>query len=251
MLFYLQKLFDSLITPPGLIIVILFICILIIWKKRRKLKIVTSLLIITTIFLYLLSTNLGSNLFVIPIENDFPPNDTYTGDAIVILSGGSFKTPAGDQIGPTSLLRTNKGFQVYKETGKPIIVTGGNVLGKSDKTLAEIMKETLISWGVHSEQIILENNAKTTEENAKFSYQICNENGWLNIDLVTSALHMKRSYDTFEKYDFKSINPIPSNYYAEYGNLSFADFLPSSSSLQANSSAIHEFIGQIYYSFKN
>ena len=251
MLFYLQKLFDSLITPPGLIIIILFICILFIWKKREKLKFLTILLIITTIFLYLLSTNLGSNLFVIPIENKFPPNDTYIGDAIVILSGGSFNTPAGDQIGPTSLLRTNKGFQVYKETGKPIIVTGGNVLGKSEKTLAEIMKETLISWGVPSEQIILENNAKTTEENAEFSYEICNKNGWMNIDLVTSALHMKRSYDTFDKYDFKIINPIPSNYYAEYGRISFVDFLPSSSSLQANSSAIHEFIGQIYYSLKN
>lgn len=252
MLFVFQKIVNSLVTPPGLFIVLLFVSILIVWRKRHEkhMKFLTTLLIIITVFLYILSTNLGSNLFVIPLEKESPPNDNYTGDAIVILSAGSLNTPAGDQIGPTSLLRTYKGFQIYEKTNKPIIVTGGNVLGKSDKTLAEIMKDTLESWGVPSDKIILENKAKTTEENAEYSFEICKNEGWLNVDLVTSAIHMKRAYDIFKKFGFTTVNPVPSNYYAEYGDFSSADLLPNAGSLEANSSAIHEYIGQIYYSFK-
>ena len=71
------------------------------------------------------------------------------------------------------------------------------------------------------------------------------------IILVTSAFHMHRAKNIFEKENFHVI-PFPvdfrskKNYYAE-GIYSPFKFLPNAQSLNDSSFAIREIIGRIYY----
>jgi len=89
--------------------------------------------------------------------------------------------------------------------------------------------------------------SKTTLESAKYSLKKLEEVGYQRIILVTSALHMRRSVQCFEKSKIKII-PAPVNYIFEKEPLNILDFLPNAGALDNNFYAIHEWIGLAYYS---
>jgi len=69
------------------------------------------------------------------------------------------------------------------------------------------------------------------------------------IFLVTSAIHMPRSFKIFSNYfdDNVKIIPVPSNYLITRDNITWIDFKPDIDSLRANAMAIHEYIGMLYF----
>ena len=69
--------------------------------------------------------------------------------------------------------------------------------GASEALVAE---RILLQLGLPQEQIIVETQARTTKENAAYSAALCRERGYKNVLLLTSALHMPRSMQFFERY---------------------------------------------------
>ncbi len=97
----------------------------------------------------------------------------------------------------TTLQRLRYGARLARETGLPILVTGGRPL-RSKYAEGELMSDVLTSeykLGVRW----IEVEAMTTGENALMAAQALKADGIKRIALVTDAIHMPRSRQAFER----------------------------------------------------
>lgn len=114
--------------------------------------------------------------------------------------------------------RITHALQLYKE-GKinSIFITGGQGLNPTNpNTEAKLLKDFLLVAGVPETDIIIEDQAKNTYQNAVFTKETL-----LVLDipvnqsfiLITSAFHMKRAKGCFDKIGLETL-PFPTDYYA-------------------------------------
>jgi uncharacterized SAM-binding protein YcdF (DUF218 family) len=244
--------FVSFIQIPGLFISILFIFIIISLFRTKKVSIPLFLI---TVLLYIFSCGWFARLFVSPLENNYlppsSPSSTFQVDdnaVIVILGGGIIpNTPKNfkGELSDSAFKRVIEGYLIHKRTQLPIIVTGGKLQGTQTPE-AEVMKEELQKLGVCNEDIYVEPYAKNTKQNAQYVKEIVENEGFKTIILVTSAVHMTRSLNYFNKYlNDKKICPIPTGYLISLDKIKMYDFLPQIEFLKANASALHEYLGII------
>ncbi len=205
--------------------------------------------------MYIISTGWFTRLFVTPLENNHPPFNTqgkfFEEDGLIVILGGGIISDTENNtissLSDQSLARVYKGYLLYKDLGYPIIVTGGKLPGTDDIPEAFLMKETLIKMGVNPTDIYIEIEARNTKENAKFTADIKKELKANNVYLVTSAIHMTRSYNSFNKYIEDNLIPVPAYYFVPKRSLSWSDFIPSINNLRATALAFHEYLGIIFY----
>ena len=109
------------------------------------------------------------------------------------------------------------------------------------------MKELMTFWSVPADSILLETDSENTYENALFTKKILDERGIKKVILVTSALHMRRSYAIFKTLNIDVI-PIATDYeVVDDGDHSILMWLPSATSLDGTTRALHEYIGYLVY----
>jgi len=248
----LQKILSSFLEFPGFFITLNIIMFFYYLKKEKRIR---KYLIIITIFVYIISTGWFTRLFVTPLENNHPPFNTqgkfFEEDGLIVILGGGIISDTENNtissLSDQSLARVYKGYLLYKDLGYPIIVTGGKLPGTDDIPEAFLMKETLIKMGVNPTDIYIEIEARNTKENAKFTADIKKELKANNVYLVTSAIHMTRSYNSFNKYIEDNLIPVPAYYFVPKRSLSWSDFIPSINNLRATALAFHEYLGIIFY----
>ncbi|MFO7882490.1 MAG: YdcF family protein [Kosmotogaceae bacterium] len=248
-MFYFQKILGILLSPPGILVVLYLIISVIVIRKAVSpmFKRTGYALLLVSLFFYLLSSGLGARLYLRPFEMKYSrPAGEINVDVIAIFGGGTVQTPYGEQTSQSTLNRLVEGYDVYKETGNKLIVTGGKPLGREAVSEGQVMKDILVSWGVNESDIIVDRNARNTKENALFVSEICKEKNWKDVLLVTSAVHMHRSVTSLEKFSL-NVYTWPADYLYDTISLSWIDFLPTRDALKANLAAIHEFIGNIWY----
>lgn len=247
-----QKILSSFIEFPGFFITLNIIMFFYYLKKEKKFR---KYLVIITIFVYIISAGWFTRLFVSPLENNYPPFTTEgrffeNNGLIVILGGGAVSDTENNSISSLSdqsLARVYKGYLLYKDLGYPIIVTGGKLPATDDIPEAFLMKETLIKMGVAPKDIYIEMEARNTKENAEFTSKMKKELNAKEVYLVTSALHMTRSYNEFHEYIKNDLVAVPAYYFIPRNNLSWTDFIPSINNLRATALAFHEYLGILYY----
>ena len=89
----------------------------------------------------------------------------------------------------SATLRLNELFAPSK-----IIVSGGIANPKAGVSEAEVMRNYLISQGVDSDKIVVEDKSMTTQQNAEFSVPIAAALGATEILLSTSLEHLNRKF---------------------------------------------------------
>lgn len=257
-----QKIVSSFIEFPGILIIIL---LLLLFFGRKKIgKWVKISLCIMCFGIYFFSTEFFVRLFVYPLEYSFKiPSATFDSrDLVVVLGGGVIRNVPiagnenGEEPGIHTLKRLLKGFELASKNSLDIAVTGGVLADGTGRSEAEVMREILMLWGIPDNSIHVESLAKTTEENAK--YIVDNIEGkYERIILVTSAIHLRRSFDTFIKQIDKSnikteLIPYPCDYTIDGpGNEEWYHFLPSSGAFKALAQAFHEYLGMVLYAFRS
>lgn len=248
----------------GMIIVLAGL-ILTIMRRRKG---VIWLSAISLAWFWFWSMPIVGKWLALPLEEDYPvmlAEDMPEADAIVLMGGGAW----GSTNYPYACLsegadRAWHAARLWK-AGKSSIIIPSCV----DAIYGDV--RVLLDLGVPAEAIELENNAKNTEQNAKFVARILNGEGVkggaveelqrtnskpthspTRILLVTSACHMRRSLYMFEKYapEIECI-PAATDYQALPGKDSPFDIrglLPNIDAFVRNNSFIHEYIG--YYGYK-
>jgi len=219
------------------------------WHKRPS--IARWLVTASLALLWLLSTPFIADSLLQLLEGApaaFNPK-TQSADAIVVLGGGTyFNAPeyGADTVGEDALVRLRYAAKLQRETGKPVLVTGGKPSG-NDLSEAQQMKAILenefnvpVQW--------TEDDSGNTLENASFSYRKLNPLGIRRIYLVTHAWHMPRSVQAFQSVGFEVV-PAPTAYTTRH-QTDLLEFLPSADALRGSKHFMHEAIGLLWYRLK-
>ena len=211
---------------------------------------------LTIPYLLLLAMSLPAVAFLAfaSLEWSYPPRENRTAgvEAIVILGG--YVDPPSKQRGyavpgPDTVGRCLHGAALFRE-GEPcwVIVSGGKVdSNQPGPTVAEAMRDFLVSQGVREEYILLEDRSGSTYENAVESAKILKERGFEQVLLVTDAASLLRAEMCFQR---QGIDVIPSGcrYHTLGGfQLSVVTFLRSVDAADDVSEAWHEWLGLIWY----
>ena len=108
-------------------------------------------------------------------------------DAVIAISGGN------------TSLRTREAIEIFKSVeAKKLIFSGAN---SNPKVLSDArqMANLARKQGVLEEEIILEEKAQNTHQNAQFTAKIIKQNGYKRVTLTTSKYHQARARLEFEK----------------------------------------------------
>ncbi|ARP86115.1 YdcF family protein [Bordetella genomosp. 9] len=178
-----------------------------------------------------------------------PPNELPTADAIVVL-GGNIANDRQNWFLPydreTAIRRFRTAEQLYDAGRAPKIVLSGGALS-GDVSEAEGMAHALRLSGVPRSAMILENDSRTTYENAILTENQLKEHNIRTVLLVTSALHMPRAMAAFRKQGITAI-PAPSQpqiVLPESPRIS--PWLPHERAFDASRSIIKEYTGLFVY----
>lgn len=171
-------------------------------------------------------------------------------DAIVVLGGGTyFNAPeyGTDTVSEFTLVRLRYAARLQRETGKPLLVTGGKPLG-NELSEARQMKAVLeqefkvpVRWA--------EDASDNTLENARYSFRLLQQAGIRRIYLVTHAWHMPRSVLAFRRAGFDVV-PAPTAYTTRY-QTDLLGFVPRAEALRNSKFFVHELIGLLWYRLKS
>jgi len=246
----LTKIATALILPPGGNL-LLAVAGLALWRRAKSLAML--LFAVSFVSLYIFSMPKVGNALFEAIEG-FParlPGAALAADvgAIVVLAGGrNANAPeyGGETVASPSLVRLRYGARLQRETGLPLLVSGGRVLGVEPASEAALMKGVLerelnvpVRWLVE--------HGRNTAENASYSAELLREENIAAVILVTSAVHMPRAVEVFEDQGVR-VTAAPTG--RRTGNRAAAgvlDWLPSARALDRSRDALHELVGQFWY----
>lgn len=245
MSFWITKLVTALIMPP-LSLLLLAALGLLLARMWRRLGL--ALASVSVVVLWLLCTPIvGDNLLAsIEPRQAADVDSLKNAQAIVVLGGGTyFDAPeyGGDTAGTFTLERLRWGARLHRETGLPLLVTGGMPLGNGT-TEASQMKEALardfqvpVKW--------LEERADSTRESALLVHEVLVREGITRIALVTHASHMRRSHRLFEHAGFTVLDAPTA--FSGTGPTTALSFLPSAWGLMQSRIFCHEALGLGWY----
>ncbi len=237
------------LMPPGCLLLVTLVGLVLLKRRRRWGK---SLIAAAWLALYALSTPYIATTLLQSLQAPYTdPAANRRGQAIVVLGGGKYyeapEYDAADTVNAQALGRLRYGARLYRELGKPVLVTGGAPRGEA-RSEAETMRQVLedefnvpVRW--------VEKTSTTTEENAALSYRLLHEVGVDTVYLVTHAWHMKRAQASFERAGFTVI-PAPT-LYKTHGPRKIVDFMPDAHALEDSSSYVHEALGLAWYRLKS
>jgi uncharacterized SAM-binding protein YcdF (DUF218 family) len=245
----LTNLIASFLLPP---LALLLIGALGLALLKRRPRLGEGLLALSLGLLAVLSLPAVSGRLLASLEQGalLPQENRPEAQAIVVLGGGrDINAPeyGGDTVGWASLERLRYGAKLQRQTGLPLLVTGGKPDG-GELSEGEIMRRVLErEFGVPVRWV--EDRSDNTRENAYFSRELLKGGGVQTIYLVTHAWHMPRAKRVFEAAGFKVV-PAGVGFHQTKAPTAL-DFLPDARALEGSVRYIHEIIGLVWYRLKS
>ncbi|MEK7447360.1 MAG: YdcF family protein [Patescibacteria group bacterium] len=151
---------------------------------KKLIKLIVIILILGVVFLF------GASIYLSP-QDKLEKTDT-----IVVISGGD--TDA----------RINEGVALYMDGFSDKMLFSG-AAAEGEVSNASAMKNIAMRKGVPVKDILIEEDSRTTEENAVDVARIVKNQEFTSLILVTSPYHQRRAYEAFRGAlgkDFKIIN---------------------------------------------
>ncbi len=206
---------------------------------------------IGAIALLIFGTPIFSSSLLLGLESGLPttPPADRPPQAIVILGAEVIRTQdetLGIRPGLLTLDRLRTGAALHRQTGLPILVTGGPTQ-RNTAPVALVMAQSL-NEDFHIPVKWIEPKADDTWENARFSAAILRAEGITSVYVVTHAWHMRRAVLAFQGTGL-TVTAFPTSLDDPLGP-EISDFLPRASGWQTGYFALHEWIGYAWYRFR-
>ncbi len=180
-----------------------------------------------------------------------PQTDLSAAGMIAVLGTGNHDNLLDYEgritAGGPMLERLRHAASLHRRTRLPLLVTGGTTRPGSPAE-AELMVRSLKNdFGIGVR--FVESRSRNTAENAIYSAALLAEVGVTRIVLVTHAIHMFRAVDAFERQGLKVVPAPVVSRVATDDNvpLDIFAFLPSAGALSGSASAVHEYVGRLWY----
>jgi len=225
--FMLKKMLSVAVMPWSIGIILLLLALLFLYfNKTKKAK---KSLSIAILWMLLISWAPFANLMLKPLESMYPklekiPNNI---EYILLLGGDRDK-------------RAWEALRLYHKIPNVKIITSGyslhDPISDAKKTAHKLMES-----GIPKERILMQEEAKTTFEEAQWMKKRLNKKPFI---LITAAYHMPRSMAIFKKAGLNAIAaPTDFNNPHEDGIISILQ----SKQLEKTEHAWHEYVGLFVY----
>ncbi|WP_112663983.1 YdcF family protein [Microvirga flavescens] len=208
MFYYASKIAWFFTTPSNLLVsLILLGLVLTVATRLRRTGLALALAAtVATLALGLLPV---ANYIILPLEERFPPfkDDGKPVDGIILLGGAveARESSSRGQIvaneSAERVLETIELAKRYPNTRILISGGGGTVFGDGAAE-APIIAEFFKRVGIDGRRLIVEDQSRTTVENAVFSRRLVEQKPGERWLLVTSAWHMPRAVGVFRQTGF-------------------------------------------------
>ena len=231
---------------------LLLLAVLAGWLGRARLArglTVTTLLLVLALTAFPLASPLLASL-----ERQFPPTPALPDrvDGIIVL-GGAEDTNVFANWGLIGMNEGGERLTAGAELARrfpdaKLIFTGGSasVIYSDAHTLPSLMTQSLwLSLGVPQAQIMLEDRSRNTSENAIFTRDLVQPKDGQVWILVTSAWHMPRSIETFQRNGWTGLVAWPVDYRS--GDDMFRLEWRLDDHLQGANVALKEYLGLLAY----
>ncbi len=242
----IAKIATAIISPLGsaLILGICGLCLGLV--GRRRLAFLCSFLALA--WLWFWSLPVVGFWLSSQIAAPFPaqhPHQVPQAEAIVILGGGII--PADQHHLQPDLNKAADriwyGAQLYHAGKAPLVVlSGGQNHAVHSQSEAAAMQQLTQDLGVPTEATLLEEKSRNTQQNSHYTAQMLHQRGIKTILLVTSASHMKRSLQHFQRTGLDAI-PAATDYKLPYKN-GWRNWIPDTDDLDDNAKMLKEYVGQ-------
>jgi uncharacterized SAM-binding protein YcdF (DUF218 family) len=257
MFLFLSKLLPLFLYPLGLACVLLVVALVMSWRRSRW---VPLPVVLALIVLLLGSNSWVANSLVRSLEwQHIPVGKLPTADAIVLLGGATKSAfpprPAVDLMEEGD--RVLYAAQLYREGKAPVVIASGGRIDWRGGGLAESsdMADILVNLGVPNSAILQDSKSLNTYQNAVNVRQIMQERGIRRVLLVTSAMHMPRSLQIFQRQGIEAI-PAPTDFLITQQEINepssspqatLLNLVPDADRLQNTTRALKEYIGTVVY----
>lgn len=245
-LFWLKKVVSILVLPPFAPLLLIMLGLLVL-RSHRRIGVVLAWLGVTAAVLLSSSPSVGWLAGTLEPPQALAAEAGRSADAIVILGGGRRQHApeyGGETVNRLTLERLRYGARLARDTGLPILVSGGAPTGETPE--AELMQAALeIDFNMPVRWI--ERVSLDTRQNAQFSAVQLNAAGVKRILLVTHAIHIPRAQAEFEAQGFEVV-AAPTGW---LGGPDRAELdlgaLPNAGAAYAGWLATHEWLGRLAY----
>ncbi|MGK9235408.1 YdcF family protein [Inquilinus limosus] len=249
MFFFLSKLIWFFIQPLGLVLLALLLATAgFLYRSRRLAR--RLVIALTLAFAAVCLLPVG-DLMILPLENRFakPHELPATVDGVIVLGGAELTVLSGARGEPMlngNAERLFAGLDLARRFPEAQVVFSGG-LGDSWNGVpaqSDIFRDVMRMAGLPEERLVLEGQARNTDENVLLLKQLVQPQAGQHWVLVTSAYHMPRAMGLFAKAGW-AVVPWP----VDYRGLPPA-LLPRSElgeQVDVLSTALHEWIGLLAY----
>jgi uncharacterized SAM-binding protein YcdF (DUF218 family) len=232
------------------------------WKNHRISKI---MLVLALAILFIGGNRYLANTLARGLEWQYPSLVSIQNVDLIVVLGGATEP----EIAPRQLTEVNAAgdrilyaVKLYQEhPDAKLLLSGGDIdfLDQSNSSPAVDMAELMDLMGVPKSVLILQDQSQNTYEDALYSCEKIKAAGYKNVVLVTSAMHMPRSVQLFEKQGC-TVLPAPTDYtitetaWQKTWHPSFEEFIinlmPSYSNMSQVTKSMKEYIGMFTYRLK-
>lgn len=242
------KFLSLLIYPLCFSLVVLFVALVLLILNKTKCGI--TLALTSFMWLWVWSTPLANYYLQNQLESSYPPIPIVavpTAQAIVVL-GGAVGVPSDGfpyaNLG-SAADRVWHAARLYKAGKAPLVVlSGGSDLIIAQDSEASAMAGFIVDLGVPHSALLLEEQSRTTSQNASMVSRLLKNRKMLDILLVTSALHMGRAKYLFEKQGL-NVKAVATDHESIVRPAGLTAYLPDSGALSNSARAMKELAGRV------
>jgi len=236
----------QLVDPVWVLILLLSLGMFLKPKNIRlhKLLIATSKFVLS--FLIFLSTGVATFIFDAILASESSPSEDWTPEFVFILGGG-YEIGANesqDFLGTESTRRVNAASEIWLQYPLAKVVFSGQQPGTQDDRAAtrhgELSSAHALLIGLDKSRMIIESASENTRQHPIEALKLSGVKPNTKIAIVTSDFHLRRASGEFKKYfrDVKSFGTDDTT-----NSISWLDFVPLATHLDANTYRIKEFTG--------
>lgn len=198
---------------------------------------------------YALSVGPGNDLLLRPLEQAYPPlHDApiESVEAVVVLTGGegwSPERPITSALSTSSTDRLVEAIRVWHLLGEgPLLLMVGGIGTPGGRAEGPLMAQAARALGVPDDALAWESASRNTYENAQAVRAYLGDGSFV---LVTSAFHMPRAMEIFERSGMAPI-PAPCGHAARIVRSGW-DWFPRAQALWRSAQALREHVARIWY----
>jgi uncharacterized SAM-binding protein YcdF (DUF218 family) len=235
-----------LADPVWILVLLLSLGVFLIPKNIRLRKLLIAISKFALSLLIFLSTGVATFIFDAILASESSPSTNWTPEFIFILGGGyeMGANESQDFLGTESTRRVNAASEIWLQYPMAKVVFSGQQPGTQDDRAAtrhgELSSAHALLIGLDKSRMIIESASENTRQHPIEALKLSGVKPKTKIAIVTSDFHLRRASGEFKKYfnDVKSFGTDEAT-----NSISWLDFVPLATHLDANTYRIKEFTG--------